>query len=81
MRKRRPLNLKTVITTILLWIIIAGLVFFVSPTVFLAIPLFFLIFFMVVLFTVTLFTTKIIGLITAIILTTILFLRFLGLTF
>ncbi len=77
-RKRKNF-LPTLIITIFLWLLLSGVIYFVEPDSFGAMPLFFLITFLALLFTfATVFANTRRGAITAAGLTIFLFLRYLG---
>ena len=76
--KRRNF-LPTLLITIFLWVLLGGLVYFVDPDVFLAVPIFFVLFFSANLFTFSLlFVGTRRGLITSSSITTFLLLSYLG---
>ncbi len=79
--KYRRNFLTSLLITVLLWIVISVIVFFVSPDTFWEPPLFFVTFFTATLFTVSLLTNRMIGLITSILVTLILLLRYFGFRF
>jgi hypothetical protein len=76
---KRKNFLPTLIFTVVLWIILGGVVYFVDPNTFLAVPLFFLLTFTLLLFTFSLlFAGSRRGLITSISLSSFLVLSYLG---
>ncbi len=76
---KRKNFLPTLLITVLLWVILTGIIYFVDPGTILAIPLFFILLFLTILFTFSLlFGGQRRGLISAISLTFFLFLAYLG---
>lgn len=77
--RRRKNFLPTLIITITLWIILAGIVYFVDPQQMFAIPLFFLFAFLAILFTASLlFANRRRGLLTSLVIILFLILRYFG---
>lgn len=77
--RRRKNFLPTLIITIILWLILAGIVYFIDPQQMIAIPLFFLITFLAILFTASLlFANRRRGLLTSLVIMLFLILRYFG---
>lgn len=76
---KRKNFLPTLIVTVFLWILLAGIVYFIDPNIFLAVPLFFVLLFITFLFTFSLlFGSRRRGIITTISSTLFLLLAYLG---
>lgn len=76
---KRKNFLPTLVITIILWIIIGGIIYFIDPNTLLALPLFFIATFLTLLFTFSLlFGSQRRGMISALSITLYLFLSYLG---